>query len=67
MKVAPEKTLSAAQVRAEAQGWYDRQLDTSARCMGAQWPANREWVEVYLKTELRERLIALGWRSSDAC
>jgi hypothetical protein len=60
-----DKQFTAAQVRAEAQCWYDRQLEVSARCLGSDWPVYREWIEDYLKTELRERLIAMGWRAID--
>jgi len=62
VKVAPDKTLTPAQVRAEAQRWYDAQRSRLAQCLGPAWPEHREWLEDYLKAELRERLTALGWR-----
>ena len=66
MKVASDKTLTPTQVRAAAQSWYDRQLELSAQCLGSLWPGHRVWIEAYLRAELRERLIALGWRANNA-
>lgn len=51
-----------AEIRALSQQWYDRQIQTISKAHGPSWPAHREWIEDYLKTELRERLVALGWR-----
>ncbi len=33
-----------------------------AKAHGASWPEHKEWIEDYLREELRERLHALGWR-----
>jgi hypothetical protein len=60
VKVRPD--LTPAEVREQAQQWYDRQREVLAECHGREWPMHRDWVESYLKAELRERLIALGWR-----
>ena len=57
-----DEQLTPAQIMAAAEAWYTRQLETLERCHGKQWPAHREWVESYLKEELRQRLIAIGWR-----
>lgn len=60
MKVQQE--LTAAEVRERAEAWFARQIETLAMCHGKQWPDRREWIESYLKEELRQRLIAIGWR-----
>ena len=52
-----------ATIRAQAQAWYERQLEVCRRSLGSSWPEHERWVIDYLKTELRERLIARGWRS----
>jgi hypothetical protein len=54
-----------AQIRAQANGWYERQVETCQRCLGSYWPEHEAWVRDYLKAELRERLIARGWRPID--
>lgn len=56
------KGLSPEQIRAEAQAWYQRQVAILEKVHGTRWPEHRAWVEDYLKQELRERLIACGWR-----
>jgi len=38
-------------------------VETLAMCHGKQWPERREWIEAYLAEELRQRLIAIGWRT----
>ena len=54
--------LTPAEIRAKAEAWYAKQIETLQRCHGDKWPEHRGWVESYLKAELRERLLALGWR-----
>lgn len=54
--------LSPDEVRKRAATWYERQLQLAAAAHGNAWPEHREWVEDYLKEELRLRLIARGWR-----
>lgn len=56
---------SVAEIRAMAQHWYESQVDTCQRCLGASWPTHADWIKDYLKAELRERLIARGWRPRD--
>ncbi|VTU36237.1 hypothetical protein [Variovorax sp. PBL-E5] len=56
------KRHTPAQIRQRAQQWYDRQMDSIARAHGARWPDHKEWMESYLREELRQRLHALGWR-----
>lgn len=61
MKTA-RASLTQAEIRASAQAWYDRQLTLLAKCHGADWPKHEAWVKDYLKAELRQRLLELGWR-----
>ena len=56
--------MTAAEVKVAAQRWYERQLQQAEAAHGARWPANREWIEDYLRTELRMRLAARGWRTA---
>jgi hypothetical protein len=60
--VIAERGLSPTQMRERAQAWFDRQVETLAKAHGDSWPDHREWVEAYLREEIRQRLIALGWR-----
>ena len=48
-----------------AQHWYENQVDTCQRCLGPSWLTHEDWIKDYLKAELRERLIARGWRPRD--
>lgn len=59
---AGQCALSPADIRSKAREWYCRQLDVIALAHGTSWPTHRDWVESYLKEELRQRLEALGWR-----
>ena len=54
--------LTPDEIRAQAKAWYQRQIDVLSKAHGESWEANREWVEDYLKEELRQRLEARGWR-----
>ena len=65
MSVRNPQHESVAQIRQQAQHWYDKQVETCRRCMGTLWPTHEAWVTDYLKAELRERLIARGWRPRD--
>lgn len=56
------KTLSHEEMVAAGEAWYQRQLVILKKAHGPSWPANREWLEDYLKEELRQRFIANGWR-----
>ena len=60
VKVSDRETV--AQIRAQAQQWYERHVDICSRSLGTAWPALEDWVKAYLKEELREHLIARGWR-----
>lgn len=50
------------QIREMSEKWYARQIQTISAAHGTSWPQHRAWIEDYLKSELRERLIAIGWR-----
>jgi hypothetical protein len=54
--------LSPAEMLAAAEAWFNRQREILAKSHGDAWPRNKEWVEAYLKEELRQRFIAKGWR-----
>ena len=60
--IADRPQRTPAEVRARAQEWYDRQIAALKLAHGDAWERNREWLEDYLKEELRERLVAIGWR-----
>lgn len=61
MKVEDQAT--PAETREKAEAWFKRQCDISALAMGpAKWAVHRDWVEEYLRQEIKERLIARGWR-----
>jgi hypothetical protein len=62
---AQRDQLSVAQIRAEAQVWYDKQVALCQRVLGSRWPELEGWITDYLKQELRDRLIARGWRPRD--
>ena len=59
---AERSDQSRAEIREKAEAWFARQVETLSRCHGPDWPKHQAWVEAYLKEELRQRLIALGWR-----
>lgn len=55
-------SLTPAEIRARSEAWFARQVETLAMCHGKDWPERQAWVESFLKEELRQRLLALGWR-----
>lgn len=56
--------VTAAEIKAVAMKWYERELVSCATAHGDRWPANRQWIDAYLREELRQRLIARGWRAN---
>ena len=60
MDQQPEQT--SAQIQALAETWYRRQVDTLRESLGSAWVEHSDWVRDYLRQEIRERLIARGWR-----
>lgn len=61
MKVEPHP-LTPTEVRERAEAWFNRQVETLKVCHGDDWPKVQDWLESYLKEQLRQRLIAIGWR-----
>lgn len=59
---ASDNPQTAAEVRALAEAWYRQQVERIAQCMGQFWPEHREWVEDYVAEEVRQKLLARGWR-----
>lgn len=60
--IVDQPNLSPAELRTRAQQWYDRQIEIISKAHGPSWPKHREWIEAYLREEIRQRLLALGWR-----
>lgn len=60
--ISERHNLTPAEIRRQAQEWFDRQVEIISKAHGPAWPEHREWIEDYLRAELRQRLIALGWR-----
>jgi len=58
----PAADTSADEILAMARRWYEAELQRCACAHGARWPEHCEWVEGYLREELRQRLAARGWR-----
>jgi Na+-transporting NADH:ubiquinone oxidoreductase subunit NqrC len=54
--------LSPAEMRQQAQAWYDRQIEVISKAHGSSWPEHRDWIDAYLQEEIRQRLLDLGWR-----
>lgn len=61
MSAAPVQH-STAQILAFAESWFARQLVKAQAAHGPAWPQHREWVTEYLREEVRQRLLARGWR-----
>lgn len=61
MKVTEPPTPD--QVREQSRAWYMRQVEILSMSHGARWPSHKDWIEDYLKAEVRERLLALGWKA----
>lgn len=58
------KRLTPVEIRRRAEAWYERQIENLAKAHGTSWPEHKEWLEDYLREELRQRLHALGWRQT---
>jgi len=56
-----ERPQSHAETLGLAERWFDGQCAALARRHGSAWPKHREWIEAFLREELRQRLAALGW------
>ena len=64
MKVEARE-LTPAETLASAEAWFARQVEALRLCHGNKWPERREWIENYLAEELRQRLVAIGWRTKE--
>lgn len=60
--ITERPNLTPAEMREQAQRWFDRQIAIISKAHGDRWPDHKEWIEDYLREEIRERLIARGWR-----
>jgi hypothetical protein len=60
--IADRPNLTKDEALRLAQEWFDRQIATISKAHGDSWPDHKEWIEDYLREEIRERLIARGWR-----
>jgi len=56
---------TTAEVWATAEAWFKRQVATLSAALGSSWPEHRDWIVAYLREEVRQRLIARGWRPRD--
>lgn len=56
------ESLSPEQIRSSALKWYERQMFRAAAGHGLFWSENKNWIAEYLKEEIRQRLLARGWR-----
>ncbi|MGI4778019.1 MAG: hypothetical protein ACRYGA_07850 [Janthinobacterium lividum] len=54
--------LTHSEIRQRAKAWYERQIEIIAKAHGDSWPTHRDWIDSYLKEEIRQRLWDLGWR-----
>jgi hypothetical protein len=59
---AQPQARQAEEVQRLAEAWFTRQVERLEKLHGSAWPKNREWVEDYLRGQLRQRLLELGWR-----
>jgi hypothetical protein len=62
LKTNDHPQLSPAEIKAKAAAWFESQIAIQKARHGDMWPSHREWVEGYIKEELRQRLMVLGWR-----
>lgn len=62
MTEAAPSRLPPTEVRELAERWYASQLERLAQRHGSHWPALEAWLKGYLREEIRQRLVAIGWR-----
>ncbi len=53
---------SPEQILAAAEAWLQRQRAVLAERHRSAWPQHRVWIEENLLEEVRQRLLARGWR-----
>lgn len=57
--------MTPAEVEEAAQRWHDGQLARAERAHGVRWADHQEWTSAYVRAEVKERLIARGWRDTN--
>ena len=60
--VGQAEPLTHDEVRAAAETWFSRQVESLKRRHGQRWADNEEWILSYLRGQLRGRLLEIGWR-----
>ena len=60
--VTEARQETPAEILALAETWLNRQREILAKAHGPSWPKHREWIEDHLREEVRQRLLARGWR-----
>lgn len=56
------KGLTHEQIRQDAETWYARQIAVLQLTLGPSWRSHKAWLMDCLKEQLRDRLLAAGWR-----
>jgi hypothetical protein len=56
------KPETPEQVLDLASAWYRQQVSRLSQCLGPSWPEHQQWIESFLAEEVRQKLIARGWR-----
>lgn len=64
-RVGDGKTVTTAEIKTAAQAWYERQIARCTDAHGDHWAEIGGWIEGYLREELRQRLVARGWRANE--
>jgi hypothetical protein len=54
--------MTPGEIKQRARLWYDRQIEIISKAHGPSWPEHKDWVDSYLKEEIRQRLWDMGWR-----
>ena len=60
--IAERNNFTPAEIKELSRVWFDKQIEILKKAHGPRWPDHEEWLTAYLREELRERLIARGWR-----
>jgi hypothetical protein len=63
--IADKAAGSAADIQRLAEQWFARELARSRTAMGERgFEAHSKWIAEYLREEIRQRLVARGWRAA---
>jgi len=60
-----ERLQGHSEILAAARRWYEAELERCARAHRTCWREHQEWVEAYLREEVRLRLVARGWEPTN--